>query len=321
MTSSMTPPPIGAGGLVHEALLYHGPEDQFAALAQFVQGAREAGEPLLVTMPAEHLARLRGHLADEAGSVDYAEIESIASNPICLMPIIEDWVRHRAPRGRARVVCESVWPGRELPETVESLRQEATFNRVWADHPVTMLCLYDADALGAMALEGAHRTHPVLVEHGVRRRSATYRSPGGEDPDHQWPLDPPPPGAAKYHLRDSLRLLREALQADPRIAGLPGERRSDLVLAANEAATNAVQHGDGACAAAVWGDEDRVVVEIRTATPVPDLLSGCRSPDPGAQSGRGLWLINQVCDLVQARSGPTGSVMRMHIRRRRRGGC
>jgi anti-sigma regulatory factor (Ser/Thr protein kinase) len=320
MTSSITPPTAGGGGLVHEALLYHGLEDQRAALAQFAQAARAAGEPLLVTMPAEHLGRLRDHLPDAADGVDCAEIEAIASNPACLLAVIEDWVRHRAPRGRARVVCESVWPGREVPETVESLRQEATFNRVWADHPVTMLCPYDADALGAMALEGAHRTHPVLVEHGARRRSATYRSPGGDDPDHQWPLDPPPPEAAKYQLSDSLRLLRDALQADPRIDGLPGERRSDLVLAANEAATNAVQHGDGACAAAVWGDEDRVVVEIRTATPVPDLLSGCRTPDPGAQSGRGLWLINQVCDLVQARSGPTGTVMRMHVRRRR-GGC
>jgi anti-sigma regulatory factor (Ser/Thr protein kinase) len=320
MTSSSTSPLAGGGGFVHEALLYHGSADRRAALAQFAQAARAAGEPLLVTMPAEHLTRLRGQLAGEAGIVDYAEIESIASNPACLLPFIDDWVTQRAPDCRARVVCESLWPGRESPETIESLRQEAIFNRALADRPVTMLCPYDADGLPEMALDGAHRTHPILLEGGARRRSPNYRAPGGPDPDEHWPLDPTPPGTTTYRLQDSLGLLREALQADPRLDGLPPARRSDLVLAANEAATNAVQHGDGACTAAVWGDEDRVVVEIRAGTPVPDLLSGCRSPDPAAPSGRGLWLINQVCDLVQARSGPNGSVMRMHIHRRR-GGC
>ena len=30
--------------------------------------------------------------------------------------------------------------------------------------------------------------------------------------------------------------------------------------------------------------------------------------------GHGLWLANQVCDLVQVRSFPTGTVVRLHLR-------
>ena len=308
-------PHVRDGEFVHEALLYHGGEDRRTAIGHFAQEAREAGEPLLVAMPSDDLARLRGQLTRTGGDVEFAEIESVAANPACLLPVIDDWIDEHVPAGRARIICESVWPGRELPETVESLRQEDVFNRALAGRAATLLCPYDADGLSPLALEGAQRTHPFLIEAGARRRSATYRAPDAHDPDERWPLDPAPREAVRYQLEDDLRRFRDAIGTDPRLDGLPGPQRQDLVLAANEAAINAVQHGDGACSAVVWSDDDRVVVEIRAGTAVPNLLAGCRRPDPAAPSGRGLWLINQVCDLVQARSGPAGTTMRMHVRR------
>jgi hypothetical protein len=36
-------------------------------------------------------------------------------------------------------------------------------------------------------------------------------------------------------------------------------------------------------------------------------------PDPDPESGRGLWLVNQLCDLVQIRSGPSGTTIRVHM--------
>jgi hypothetical protein len=35
----------------------------------------------------------------------------------------------------------------------------------------------------------------------------------------------------------------------------------------------------------------------------------------GKEGNRGLWIANQVCELVQIRTFPTGSVVRLHIRR------
>ena len=32
-------------------------------------------------------------------------------------------------------------------------------------------------------------------------------------------------------------------------------------------------------------------------------------------AGRGLWIANQVCDLVEVRSSDEGSVVRVHMRR------
>ena len=41
-------------------------------------------------------------------------------------------------------------------------------------------------------------------------------------------------------------------------------------------------------------------------------------PVPGQRGGFGLWVANQVCDLVQVRTYPSGNVVRLHMRRARR---
>ncbi|PLW72621.1 sensor histidine kinase, partial [Streptomyces sp. DJ] len=45
-----------------------------------------------------------------------------------------------------------------------------------------------------------------------------------------------------------------------------------------------------------------------------DPLAGRRRPSPeSADGGRGLWMIHQLCDLVETRAGSGGLVLRMHM--------
>jgi anti-sigma regulatory factor (Ser/Thr protein kinase) len=46
-------------------------------------------------------------------------------------------------------------------------------------------------------------------------------------------------------------------------------------------------------------------------------LAGRIRPGPDQSSGFGLWLANQLCDLVQVRSLPSGTVVRLHASARR----
>ena len=46
---------------------------------------------------------------------------------------------------------------------------------------------------------------------------------------------------------------------------------------------------------------------------ISDPLAGRARPEPTQLSGRGLWIVNQLCDLVQIRSGPGGSVVRIRL--------
>jgi hypothetical protein len=47
---------------------------------------------------------------------------------------------------------------------------------------------------------------------------------------------------------------------------------------------------------------------------ITDPLARHRVPADEELGGKGLWLVNQVCDLVQARTGRTGTVTRLHMR-------
>ena len=58
-----------------------------------------------------------------------------------------------------------------------------------------------------------------------------------------------------------------------------------------------------------------LICEVRDGGRIDDPLAGRRRPSAAQVGGYGLWLANQVCDLVQLRSVPQGMVVRVHMRR------
>jgi anti-sigma regulatory factor (Ser/Thr protein kinase) len=173
---------------------------------------------------------------------------------------------------------------------------------------------FDAEHLDQATLDGAEMTHPTIVESGQRRASTSYRDPLTMSFGQPWPLRSPIGPVAEYSLDGSLLDLRHAVADDPALGALSEDRRSDLVFALSEAASNAVKHGDGACMTRIWHDADEVITEVSTHTAVTDATVGCRRPAPDALEGRGMWLINQLCDLVELRSDGFGTTLRMHVR-------
>jgi anti-sigma regulatory factor (Ser/Thr protein kinase) len=89
---------------------------------------------------------------------------------------------------------------------------------------------------------------------------------------------------------------------------------SDLVLVVNEAATNSVRHGGGEGVLRAWLTDDMLIFEVADAGAIADPLAGRERPGSGQSGGHGLWLCNQVCDLVQLRAFASGSVVRLHTR-------
>jgi anti-sigma regulatory factor (Ser/Thr protein kinase) len=96
-------------------------------------------------------------------------------------------------------------------------------------------------------------------------------------------------------------------------AGLGRDRADDLVLCADELAANSLLHGGGSGDVTLWRDHDTVVCEVSDAGTIDDPLAGRRAPSLDRVGGRGLWLANQLCDLVQLRSGAAGTVVRLHM--------
>jgi anti-sigma regulatory factor (Ser/Thr protein kinase) len=152
-----------------------------------------------------------------------------------------------------------------------------------------------------------------VCEDGAARESSDYY---GLDAiarpfDDELP-DPPDDASELSFRRGSLVPLRRFVARLARDLG--ASRRADLVLAVHEVVSNSLRHGGGAGRLLVWRDRNALVCEVRDRGRIDDPLVGRERPAFGRAGGRGLWLANQLCDLVQVRSFPEGSVVRLHMR-------
>lgn len=298
--------------LLHRALLYRNAEQLDRVLREFVATAAADDEPVLVALPSANLDLLRDTLGAAAREVRFEDMTAVSQNPNCLLDLYDGWIRDHA--GRGHVIGESIWPGRSYAETVECLRHEALVNHAFQSVSATFLCPFDAERLDADALIGAELTHPGLIDgDGTVRPSESYAEPLEIAQGLRWPQEPPVEPVSEHRFVGDLHALRASVADDPITRTLLAERRADLVFATHEAATNAIKHGDGRCTTRLWRGVHGVVSEVSTASTIPDALAGRRRPARHALSGRGLWLINQVCDLVELRSGGDGTTLRMHV--------
>jgi anti-sigma regulatory factor (Ser/Thr protein kinase) len=302
----------------HEALLYAGLDGFTAAMTPFIRDGIERGEPTLVVVGREKLERLRDELGHAGAAVQFADMAEVGANPARIIPAWRDFVSTYSRPGRAlRGVGEPIHPERGPAELVECHRHEALLNLAFADTPAfRLVCPYDTHALDPSVIERARTTHPSVVEHGVPRRSASFdglekiATPFGD------PLPPPPADAERFDVTFAgLESLRGLVRVRAERAGLSRERALDLVLAVQEVAANSVRHGGGAGVLLVWEEPDDVVCEVRDAGRIDNPLAGRERPHDEQSGGWGLWLANQVCDLVQVRALDAGGAVRLHMRR------
>ena len=131
---------------------------------------------------------------------------------------------------------------------------------------------------------------------------------------------PSPTNDAMYHTyRSDLSQVRALVLQQARAAGLTEGRANDLVLAVSEVAANTLRHTRSSGTLAIWHDADEVVCEIHDEGTITDPLAGSRKPPPDASGGHGLWLVRQVCDLVELTSDANGTTVRMHMALRQPG--
>jgi anti-sigma regulatory factor (Ser/Thr protein kinase) len=165
-------------------------------------------------------------------------------------------------------------------------------------------------------LEEAKRNHPHVVEGNERHESRTYRGLGDVATPFDEPLPEPTGAPVRYTFgagAEPLSAIRRYVGNAAAEIGLDRERTADLVLIVNEVATNSIRHGGGSGVLRIWEDGSSLIAEVSDAGRIEDPLVGRGRPATDRGSGFGLWLANQLCDLVQIRTFPTGSVVRLHV--------
>ena len=162
----------------------------------------------------------------------------------------------------------------------------------------------------------AHRTHAAVLQDGTRRPSHAFCDFAAAALFAEPLPEPRGPVAGRAFGAGELAAVREFVSRRARAAGLSASRCDDLVLAANEVASNSVRHGGGRGDLRIWREHETLLCEVRDGGRLDDPLAGRRRPDLMEIGGHGLWIANQVCDLVQLRSFPEGSAVRIHMRTR-----
>jgi anti-sigma regulatory factor (Ser/Thr protein kinase) len=291
--------------LRHEGIPCSGPDALVPTAARLLSTGLRDGDACMVLADNHKLHAVRDAVGPPAEDATFFDMSVHGRNPARVVPALQAFADGHRDR-RLRVIAEPV--AADLPQQA---RAESELNELILGLPsyrawhATMSCLYDETALADEvmdSLEDGHRTRlPVEVETLLMRRFGAGLSPSPSDARRM--------SADLTTLHD----LRRAVGRLGESAGLDAERIDDLVYAVNEVVTNSICHGEGRARVLVWSDSAGVWCEVHDRGRISDPLVGRVAPRPGQASGRGLWLVNQLCDLVQVRSSAAGTFVRMFV--------
>jgi anti-sigma regulatory factor (Ser/Thr protein kinase) len=305
-------PPVTAGTCFrHVGFFYRTEADYVATVAEFLRAALAAGEAALAALSPANAGLIRDVLGQDARHVEFADMTELGRYPARIMPQVLAFVNAHA--GHVRYVGELIWAARGPAERHEITRHEALINLAFADADAEILCPYDIAELDPAAITDARRTHPLLLSSGRRLMSPEYTVPSHLPPSRDQPLPASNGDAVTHTYRTDLSQVRALVLQHAGEAGLADSRANDLVLAVSEVAANTLRHTKSSGTLTLWHDEDEVVAEIRDEGMITDPLVGRHRPPPDALGGHGLWLVHQVCDLVELHSGADGTTIRMHM--------
>jgi anti-sigma regulatory factor (Ser/Thr protein kinase) len=301
----------------HEAFFYADHGEFMAGTVGFIRDAVAAEEPILVVLEARKIDELRTELASARERVLFADMATVGANPARIIPAWQDFVGRYAASGvRVRGIGEPIWAARSAAELAECERHEALLNAAFDDPDFWLMCPYDTGSLSPAVLEEAMRNHPYLTTGHATASSTHFPGVDALVAPFDKPLGPVPADARSLGFaEESIGDVRAFVAGFAATTPLAGERAADLALAAHEVAVNAVVHGGARGVVRLWRESDSVVCEVRSPGSItPDPLVDRRQPNPSEERGRGFWIANHLCDLVQVRAIAREVIVRLHVR-------
>ena len=299
--------------LAHRALIYDKDAAFLAATVDFVREGLDIGEQVLAVTTSRNAELLARALGRQADAVEFRDANDWYLLPSHTLLSYERYIEQADSR-RVRIIGEVAWDGEAVAPMSEWVRYEAALNVAFATQPATIFCPYDVRELPEAFVRDARRTHPE-----VHDGKALALSPGYVEPsDLARELDregfPPPAGPVnELPILGDLAAVRGFILQQARRAGLSGKPLQDMFLAVQEVAGAVVGQGAERGAVRAWIADGSLMFEVRdTARDVGDPLLGQLASDPAMLlEARGLWMARLLCDLVEARFGEDGLVVRL----------
>jgi anti-sigma regulatory factor (Ser/Thr protein kinase) len=304
-------------GMHHDALLYSDDEQFVAGVGSFVREGLHNGELTVVVEPPRQAELLRDGLGAEADGVRFLNMHELGVNPARIIAVWQELLDESTERRmRLRGVGEPAYVGRRDDELAECRIHEYLLNVAFGVGPSwNLLCPYDQHQLPQSVIDGATHTHPCVV---VGHRHSARADAVFTELVEVFGADLPALDVRAQRLAfgaGEIGAVRSTVGDFARGAGMDETQVDDLTVVASELATNSVRHGSGGGTVSMWTDEAGALLEFTDNGVLDELLVGRFRPPPVQFGGRGIYLVNQLCDLVQIRSGKDGTRVRIFMRR------
>lgn len=297
--------------LRHSAFVYGSQDEYLTRAAPFLKAGLEAGEGAIVAHTRPGLAMMREALGADAADVTFVDVSSAYTRPArTLAAYHKVYAQQLQKTPKLRAVAD-VQFGVDPHEWDLWTGYEAVFNRSFGHLPAWVLCSYNANGTPDRIIEGVWQTHPEVVDRNAWATSELY-----EDPDHLLRRITPPPEELPQLMsipagRD-VEQFRERLAPELIAAGLGEVKTLDMLLAASEIATNALQHGAGIEDVRGGLVNGRFVCEITDRGPgFDDPAAGYLAPRDGI--GSGLWVARQLTWRIEFLRSPKGFTARIWL--------
>ncbi|MGQ0718395.1 MAG: anti-sigma factor RsbA family regulatory protein [Pseudonocardiales bacterium] len=303
--------------LTHQALLYGSEEEFLSCTIPFIRDGLDRGDPIRVTTTDRNIGWLRAALGADARHVVFCDSSQWYRHPVRTLAATHRAVAAVPDGQRVRMIGEPLWTARSGQESMEWARHESLINAALAWANAALMCTYDTRVVGPDVVSEVARTHPELVAIGGSRPSPSYADPAVFNAEaDKSPLPKPPPSALRLRFSGvgQLSTLRDFVTSYATWAGAALQEVEQFVQAVDEVATNAIEHGGRSGVLRVWTGPHTMSCEVSdTGTGLHDPLVGRLPTGRSAARGRGLWLARQLCDLVELRTSPAGTTVRLHL--------
>ncbi|WP_436761027.1 anti-sigma factor RsbA family regulatory protein [Streptosporangium sp. V21-05] len=318
MSSTTARSADAAPELIHQALIYDTDQVFLSATTAFCLDGLARDDRVLAVITEANAELLRAGLDDAADRVEFVDARRWYDAPGRTLAAYNSYVSTHSPgHRRIRIIGEPVWHGRDERQEAEWTRYEAMLNVAFAGSTAWIVCPYDTRTLPGRVVADARRTHPDLLADLGSRASEEYGDPAAfTHAADRRPLPPPPAGTGVTVRFDAdLSRTRRRVSAWAVTSGLSGERIERLLLAVNEVVTNAVEHGGGHGEIRLWTDGPAIGCDVTDPGHMETPFPGYLPPDPTGLRGHGMWVVRQICDLVEIRTGLPGTQVRLRLSR------
>lgn len=299
----------------HGLVRHDGPEDFVDRAAPLAAAAMDRGDQVTLAVSPATEELLRARLDGPVTSLTALATAARGSGQT-----VAAWrareLRALSSSGRPVFVLTEHDAALDGPDGSYWTELEAALNISLGGLPVTQLCGYPEFPLHQVVGDAALANHPLLLHEGELTHNPEHRSPAQVMAN--LPVAPPqvlgPPDVFLRYNTFELSRVRGAVEDAVRGTELETARGEDLVLAVNEIATNAVEHGSSQAELFVWSGPDELVCELHDEGRLDVPLIGLAPPHPSQARGRGTWIARQLCDALHVWHDSGGTHVRLLAR-------